>query len=66
MDTVRVLRIVEYVGDRDAVEEQVRVSLHGERKGMHGRVTIRAATIGDYPELLVRGLPQEDSSGNQS
>jgi hypothetical protein len=52
MDKIRVLRVIEYEGDRDAVEEQVRVSLHGERKGMHGRCTIRAATIGLYPEIL--------------
>lgn len=55
MDTVRVLRIIEYVGPRDAIEKQVAGSLHGERLGTrteHGQVVIRAATIGVYPEVL--------------
>lgn len=57
MDTVRVLRIVEYVGPRDAVEEQIRLSLHGEREGVMSKATghrcvIRAGTIGEFPEIL--------------
>ena len=55
MDTVRVLRIVEIVGPRDLVEKQVASSLHGMRLGAKsddGQVVIRAATIGEYPEVL--------------
>lgn len=54
MDTVRVLRIVEYVGPREAIEEQVGKSIQGEKTYLHrtGKVTIRAATIGTYPEIL--------------
>lgn len=55
MDTIRVLRIIEYVGPRDLVEQQVGRSLHGNRYGAkseHGMVVIRAATIGTYPEVL--------------
>lgn len=55
-EQVRVLRVVEYVGDRSAVEECVARSLHGEMRlpnTSKGSYTIRAATIGNYPELLV-------------
>ncbi len=52
MDKVRVLRIVEYVGDRDRVEDLVRRSVHGTRE-MRG-LTVRAVTIGEYPEILER------------
>lgn len=54
MDTVRVLRVLEYIGPRDAVERQVQNSVHGEKTfGRPGaEITIRAATIGTYPEIL--------------
>lgn len=57
MDDVRVLRIVEYIGPRDAVEEQIRKSLHGEHEGALSKVTgvrctIRATTLGEYPDLM--------------
>ncbi len=55
-EKVRVLRIVEIIGDREAVEEQVRASLHGERIVRNGRVTIRSATLGEFPEILERAL----------
>lgn len=56
-DTIRILRIVEYTGPRSAIEEQVRNSIHGERKVVHGTVTIRAATVGEFPEILSRPEP---------
>lgn len=55
MDIIRVLRVVEICGPRDLVEKQVNNSLHGQREGAysaHGMVVIRAATIGNYPEIL--------------
>lgn len=57
MDTIRVLRIIEYVGPRDAVEAQLRNSLYGERAGTRGPVsggtcTIRATTLGEFPEIM--------------
>lgn len=55
MDQVRVLRIIEYTGPRDAVEEQVRRSLHGTRYGLrldNGHCVITAATLSQYPEIL--------------
>lgn len=54
-DIVRVLRIIEYTGPRDKVEDQVARSLHGEKRLPNG-VTIKAVTMGAYPEIL-EGLP---------
>lgn len=56
MDTIRVLRVVEYVGPRDLIEEHFRnPDMRAERKfgGPKGTsCTIRTATIGSYPEIL--------------
>lgn len=49
MDRVRVLRVIEYEGPRDVVEETVARSV--VCKVMNG-MTIRGATIGTYPEVL--------------
>lgn len=49
-DTVRVLRIIEYIGPRDQVEIQVRGSIHGERKFRD--TTIRGTTLGIYPDIM--------------
>ncbi len=56
-DIVRVLRIIEYVGPRDAVERAVADSIHGQKTFRHhdgARMpfTVRAATLGTYPEIL--------------
>ena len=62
-DIVRVLRIIDYVGPRSLVEKQIRLSLHGERKGtcwdprdglprISGNVTIRATTLGEFSEIM--------------
>ena len=50
MDKVRILRIIEYVGPRDQVEEQVTKSIHGSRKFRD--VVIRATTLGEAAEIL--------------
>lgn len=64
-DKVRVLRIIEFVGDRATVEAQVTNSLHGEKTFHNTKtgsyVTIRAATIGTYPEILEAAIRQEPS-----
>ena len=49
-DIVRVLRVIEYVGPRSAVEEQIRNSLHGERQFRD--IIIKVATVGTFPEIL--------------
>ena len=62
-DIIRVLRLIEYEGPREFVEEQVANSLHGTRFGMAGkplevgllppgRVRITAVTLGTYPEVI--------------
>jgi len=60
-DIVRVLRVVEYVGYRDWVEKNVAASIHGT-KVINEDCSIRAATVGDYPEILEQGS-KEKSSG---
>jgi len=51
-DIVRVLRIVEYVGPRRAVEKQVSTSLHGSKYIQSTDVTITSTTLGTYPEII--------------
>ena len=51
-DIVRVLRVIEYVGPRKWVEETVARSVHGTKHFSAPERSIRAATIGAYPEVL--------------
>lgn len=62
MDTVRVLRIIEYTGPREDVERVVSMSIHGTKTyGQIGHeVTIRAATLGEFPEILEKPDGRED------
>lgn len=55
-DIVRVLRVVEYVGPREWVEETVGRSIHGQREINVGKY-IRAATLGTYPEAIDPRVP---------
>lgn len=54
MDTVRILRIIEYVGPRDKVEAIINHSIHGTQIfGEYPNSTrISVATIGTFPEIL--------------
>lgn len=56
-DVIRVLRVIEYVGERDWVEQTVANSIHGEKCIGRGNV-IRAATIGITNEIIARGADQ--------
>lgn len=61
-DIVRVLRLIEYVGPRHLVEEQVRESIHGTRYGIRdeaGSVQITGVTIGEFPESLAQYAKSE-------
>lgn len=49
-EIVRVFRIIEYVGTREWVEKTVSLSIQGQ-KVVDGN-TIKAATLGMYPEIL--------------
>lgn len=58
-DIIRVLRLIEYEGPRDLVEEQVKKSIHGTRHGLSkphkdfpDAVRITAVTLGVYPEVI--------------
>jgi hypothetical protein len=50
MDIIRVLRVIEYQGPRDWVENAVAKSIHGEKR-VNGGV-IRGATLGVVAEIL--------------
>lgn len=49
-DIIRVLRIIEYVGPRNKVEDTVKRSIHGEK--VIEELTIKAATLGTVSEIL--------------
>lgn len=49
-EIVRVLRIVEYTGERSWVEKTVTNSIHGTKHLGYG--SISAATIGAFPQVL--------------
>lgn len=49
---VRVLRLVEFAGEREAVEQQVRQSIHGTVDVRNGAVIVTAVTLHEYPEIL--------------
>jgi len=50
MDTVRVLRIIEYVGDRDWVENTLEKSINGTKSFKKG--VIKSAIIDNFPNIL--------------
>jgi len=51
-DIVRVLRLVEYVGQRHLVEQTVARSIHGTWPKTDAGLRITAVTIGEFPESL--------------
>jgi hypothetical protein len=55
-DVVRVLKLVEFVGERKAVEEQLSMGLGEGTRNLtrHGKgvCIINSAVVGSYPELL--------------
>lgn len=76
MDIIRVMRLVEYIGPRDLVEEQVAKSLHGSKtlhEHLHpgydannrkcSALVIRATTLGVFPEVVIGWMAnkQEES-----
>lgn len=64
-DIVRVLRIIEYTGPRDRVEETIANSIQGTRDCGRGLI-IRGATIGTYPEILEQGQSTTDAPENRA
>lgn len=56
MSKVRVLRVIEYIGDYDAVKKQLeRSSLPNNGEKTHGGVTMKSSLVGDFPEELSEG-----------
>lgn len=51
-DTVRVMRLIEYVGARADVEAVVQRSIHGTH--VYGQVRITGVTVGEFAESLER------------
>ncbi len=59
-DQVRVLRVLEYIGDRAAIEDHFenviqgsrRFEVHRAARGFLGTITIHAVTLGQFPEVL--------------
>jgi hypothetical protein len=65
-DVVRVVRIVEYIGQRDVVESVVAKSIQGEKYALVkdagqtvGGIMIRVATLGKYPDILSDAVTRE-------
>ena len=52
MDKVRVIRVIEYIGPRDTIEEQLSISIMGDKYLKERDILIRTATIGQFPEIL--------------
>jgi hypothetical protein len=54
-DYIRIVRVVEYVGNREAVEYQIKRSLHSEKLVNYqekGKLIIRATTLNEFPDVL--------------
>tara|TARA_Y100000310_G_scaffold266292_1_gene277736 strand:+ start:248 stop:547 length:300 start_codon:yes stop_codon:yes gene_type:complete len=58
---VRVLRIIEYTGTREAIESTLSQGIKGIKRftgRQYGELVIRSAVLGEYPEIL-ESLPEE-------
>jgi hypothetical protein len=61
----RVLRIIEYVGDRDWVDDQIaKRQVKGSYVIPNGRGVVREAMIGDTVELLASAETNGESNAN--
>lgn len=58
-DTVRVLRLLEYVGPREWVEHTLKNSIHGTKEipSKLGPAVIRAVTLNEFPEIVPPPVP---------
>ena len=50
-DIIRVIRVVEYIGERAEVEKVINLSVKGTRI-VNDKLTINAVTVGDFAEIL--------------
>jgi hypothetical protein len=51
-EIIRIIRIIEYTGPREAVEKQVNESLHGVKTIEKTGVKITATTLGNFAEII--------------
>jgi hypothetical protein len=62
-DIVRVLRVLEYVGPRSKVEATIKKSINGtllvNATGRDDSFVIHAATIGEFPDILLPKEPKQ-------
>lgn len=61
MDKIRVLRIIEYVGDRAWIEKTLKTGIQGTMRfkdSDHPEYDneIRTCTVGNFPEILTRNI----------
>lgn len=61
MPQVRVLRILEYIGDQEDIERDLnRRSVKGEHVSL--AYTIREGFVGEFPELLGKVRPEDKAT----
>lgn len=58
-DIVRVLRVLEIVGPRRLVEQQLKRSIHGVSTFYNGEVEVRASTVGITADVLEMGKVEQ-------
>lgn len=62
-DIVRVLRVIEYVGPRAAIEEHLKNVVHGVKtfgvKNNTGEIEVRASTVGVTADIIEMGKVEE-------
>ena len=61
-DIVRVLRILEYVGEREWVEDTLKkgsVPINGMKK-VNNKNCIKSATVDGFPEILENAMPSKE------
>ena len=62
MDTVRVLRVIEYIGPRDVIERHLKNCIYGTKvykAQTKDRFEVRAATIGLTPDIIEMGKVEQ-------
>jgi len=59
-DIIRVLRVIEYTGPKEILEKHLTKVVKGT-KICHDGIVIKAATLGDFPEVLATIVEGEDN-----
>ena len=59
MDRIRILRVIEYSGPRDYIEELITNSITGDKYIPHEDALIRVTTVGEFPTIVREDYPFE-------